>query len=588
MKILQKILSILLIIAILAISLNVFLIKNESNAVTMSSSYTQYVKSGISAFPESYQPYLEELADLHPNWVFKAYYTGIDWDELTSSSAENRCKKNTIYFSKSSTVMDPKALCICGQEGDSDYYCASASTVNYYLDPRNFLSEAQVFQFLDLSYDENITEDIVEKAVKNSFLNGTFKVNGKTYSYVDTIMEAAEESKVSAMHIVVTIFQEVGRGKEKSDGSYSLPKAVSGTVDGYEGVYNFYNYGATDGDGAVERGLKKAQDMGWTDPKTAIIEGAEIVLADNYISVGQNTKYFYKFDVVGNKILQESDGKKTYDKKYFFDHQFMTNIQDPTSQAYNLFTYYTNGGILSNTLTFNIPVYDNMPSQAVQQDTTLSESTGDFYWIDVNSSVYVRKSASTSSSSLGKATRGMIMAVTGSRGDFYKVTYYQATSYDKTNKKWKSEKKTGYVSKEYLTKCEEEKEPEVPFEIEEDEKIVDVAPGAKVSNIKNTYSDATIKDSSGKKITSTSATLATGYTVTINGKEYDIVMLGDTTGDGKISELDYVKIRNKITGNNKLSGAYLDAADVNKSGGITELDYVKVRNHITGSSKISL
>lgn len=595
MNISKKLLSILLIFSILTVTFSVFFVKNESNAVTMSKSYTQYVKSGISAFPKSYQTYLKKLEELHPNWIFKAYYTGIDWDELTSSSAENKCKKNTIYFKSGSTVMDPKALCICGKEGDSNYYCASASTVNYYLDPRNFLSEAQVFQFLDLSYDEHITKSVITNAAKNSFLSGKFKIDGKEYTYVDAIMDAAEESEVSAMHILVTIFQEVGKGTKKSNGTYTLPKAVSGTVDGYEGLYNFYNYGATDGSGAVERGLKKAREMGWTDPRTAIIEGAEIVLANNYIKAGQNTKYFYKFDVVGNEILQESDGKKTYSSSYFFGHQYMTNIQDPMSQAYNLFTYYTNEGLLDKTLTFNIPVYDDMPSHTVQQETTLKESEGDFYWVNVNSSVNIRKSASTTSTSLGKARRGMVVAKKGSSGNFYKVTYYKATSYDKSKKKWNGTKVTGYISKEYLKKCEEiesdpepEPEPEKPFEIVEDEKLVDLAPGGKVSNIKNTYKDAKIKDSSGKEVTSTSATLATGYIVTINGKEYDIVVLGDTSGDGKISELDYVKIKNKITGNSKMTGAYLDAADVNKSGTITELDYVKVKNHITGASKISL
>ena len=594
MNISKKLLSILLIFSILTVTFSVFFVKNESKAVTMSKSYTQYVKSGISAFPKSYQSYLKKLEELHPNWVFKAYYTGIDWDELTSSSAENKCKKNTIYFKNGSTIMDPKALCVCGQEGDSNYYCASSSTVNYYLDPRNFLSEAQVFQFLDLSYDEHITKSVITNAAKNSFLSGTFTVNGKKYSYVDAIMDAAEESKVSAMHILVTIFQEVGKGTKKSNGTYTLPKAVSGTVDGYEGLYNFYNYGATDGSGAVERGLKKAREMGWTDPRTAIIEGAEIVLANNYIKAGQNTKYFYKFDVVGNEILQESDGKKTYSSSYFFGHQYMTNIQDPTSQAYNLFTYYTNEGLLDKTLTFNIPVYDDMPSQAVQQETTLKESEGDFYWVNVNSSVNIRKSASTTSTSLGKARRGMVVAKKGSSGNFYKVTYYKATSYDKSKKKWNGTKVTGYISKEYLVKCDEKEEepedpePEKPFEIVEDEKLVDLAPGGKVSNIKNTYKDAKIKDSSGKEVTSTSATLATGYTVTINGKEYDIVVLGDVNGNGDITSSDLLGIVNHLNGNKPLKDAYKKACDANRSDTISSSDLLTVVNHLNESKKITL
>ena len=335
--------------------------------------------------------------------------------------------------------------------------------------------------------------------------------------------------------------------------------------------------------------------MGWTDPRTAIIEGATIVLANNYIKAGQNTKYFYKFDVVGNEILQESDGKKTYSSSYFFGHQYMTNIQDPTSQAYNLFTYYTNEGLLDKTLTFNIPVYDDMPSQAVQQETTLKESEGDFYWVNVNSSVNIRKSASTTSTSLGKARRGMVVAKKGSSGNFYKVTYYKATSYDKSKKKWNGTKVTGYISKDYLKKCEEiesdpepEPEPEKPFEIVEDEKLVDLAPGGKVSNIKNTYKDAKIKDSSGKEITSTSAVLATGYIVTINGKEYDIVVLGDTSGDGVVDARDSLRILKYQVGTYSFKKAFLSAADVNGDGVVDARDSLRVLKYQVGTYNISI
>jgi len=48
-----------------------------------------------------------------------------------------------------------------------------------------------------------------------------------------------------------------------------------------------------------------------------------------------------------------------------------------------------------------------------------------------------------------------------------------------------------------------------------------------------------------------------------------------------------IYVRNKITGRTKLTGVYLEAADVNKDGKVTSMDYVKVRNHITGASKIT-
>ena len=63
-------------------------------------------------------------------------------------------------------------------------------------------------------------------------------------------------------------------------------------------------------------------------------------MKNDYIAVGQTTKYFYKFDVVGNEILTESMGQRTYALKYFYGHQYMTNLRDPSSQAGSLYDIY--------------------------------------------------------------------------------------------------------------------------------------------------------------------------------------------------------------------------------------------------------
>lgn len=73
-----------------------------------------------------------------------------------------------------------------------------------------------------------------------------------------------------------------------------------------------------------------------------------------------------------------------------------------------------------------------------------------------------------------------------------------------------------------------------------------------------------------------------------NNKEYrfDIVLAGDVSGDGNISPLDYVKIKNHITKKNVLiDNVYLMAADVSGEGSISPLDYVKVKNHILKGGK---
>ena len=35
-------------------------------------------------FPDSYKPYINSLKNAHSNWVFKAVYTGLDWNEAVS------------------------------------------------------------------------------------------------------------------------------------------------------------------------------------------------------------------------------------------------------------------------------------------------------------------------------------------------------------------------------------------------------------------------------------------------------------------------------------------------------------------------
>ena len=78
-KVSTKIFSGILLLSIIFSFICTFFIKKEVNAA-LSSQYTQYVKSGINAFPESYQKSLAYLKYLHPNWEFKAYYTGISWN----------------------------------------------------------------------------------------------------------------------------------------------------------------------------------------------------------------------------------------------------------------------------------------------------------------------------------------------------------------------------------------------------------------------------------------------------------------------------------------------------------------------------
>ena len=70
----------------------------------------------------------------------------------------------------------------------------------------------------------------------------------------------------------------------------------------------------------------------------------------NYINKGQNTLYLQKFNVKPNDSAQ------------LYKHQYMTNVQAPYSEGRSTRSAYKTMGVISHTMIFNIPVYNNMPA----------------------------------------------------------------------------------------------------------------------------------------------------------------------------------------------------------------------------------
>lgn len=98
--------------------------------------------------------------------------------------------------------------------------------------------------------------------------------------------------------------------------------------------------------------------------------------------------------------------------------------------------------------------------------------------------------------------------------------------------------------------------------------------------------DVAHKDKNGQQILYTGGKIKF-MSGTVVYKEYSIVIVGDTSGDGDITYLDYVKVYNHIQktknpSSNKqlLTGAYLKAADMSGDGRVNYMDYVKVYNKI--------
>ncbi|MCL2859191.1 MAG: SH3 domain-containing protein [Oscillospiraceae bacterium] len=356
--------------------------------------YTQTVKNGIENFPTSYRNLLDQLIQNtdHTNWEFQAYYTGIDWSDFVKG--QSVLGLNRVYQSMDVAHRDPS------NNLESGFYAANSAITSYFMDPRNFINERNIFQFLDVSYNQqlynrSIVDDMVKKYKVFNFGNPiTFKMSDPkdsnynknvTMTYTDIIMKAAEVSQMSPISMVIKIIQEVG-----PNGSDS----VSGTYPGYQSCYNFFNIGAYDEGDAIVNGLKYAKAQGWFCPYYAIVQGA-IFNSKNYIMAGQNTAYFYKFDCVGTKILKPGETQTISSANLY--HQYMTNVQDPYGQSANLFTTYTNNGLLGKKLCFIIPIFNNMPD-IVYKPSTLSNSTETKYYTTITSTLNTRTQPSSSAS----------------------------------------------------------------------------------------------------------------------------------------------------------------------------------------------
>ena len=369
-------------------------------------------KEGIDSFPDSYKPYLLELQKKYPNWKFIALYTDLDWNYVIDN--ENQFGKNLVPKSYSDAWKNTKP----GEynvEVDAGWVDASRKAVEYTMDPRNFLNQVRVFQFESLSYDESTNNiNAIEKILYGTeFYNKIvqyYDSNGSqitmTSKYSNLILDAGRTSKVSSYHLASRIKQEVG--------PFLSHSSISGIVPGFEGLYNFYNIGATSSSepmGAIKNGLQYAKDgkgasqatkdkylIPWNNKQRAITGGG-IFIGSSYINLGQDTVYLQKFHVTSN------DGS-------LFWHQYMTNVLAPYSESKLIYNGYVNSDLLKDNLSFIIPIYNNMPEIPVQSPAI---SDSDFVadntkvYADVSTTLNVRSGPGRSYESITTVDRNAVM-----------------------------------------------------------------------------------------------------------------------------------------------------------------------------------
>lgn len=537
-------------------------------------------------FPESYKDYLRKLHASHPNWVFKAQNTGLEWSSVIEK--ESRVPTNLVHTSSPDSW---KSRDYGAYDPDTGKYivfdsggwvAASRSIVEYYMDPRNFLKEGSIFQFMTHSYDASTqTKEGLQKLVAGSFLANKFPEAGYD-TYSDALIYAGQQANANPYVLASMILVE--------QGTNGVGNSISGKVPGYEGYYNYFNVRAyaSGGYDAVEYGLIYAKGSGsygrpWNSRIKSIVGGA-MHYASNYINNNQNTLYLKKFNVM-NGLNSVST------------HQYMTNVGGAASEASNLAKGYDS----NDAVTFYIPVYKNMPAAACP---TPGSGSNDYFLKSLSVNGYNLMPAfnmytsdyelvvpsSTSSITVNAAANDSAAKVSGT-GTISLTSDVTTVKITVTS--------TGGTAKTYTITVARETAPVDTKPVSSKYNVGTYITGVDFNTSVNTFksnisapSGHTLKvaDAGGKE--KTSGNVGTGCRVLIcNSKgsivsDTAVVVKGDTNGDGKVSSADVLFMQRYIIKTYSLTGAYFSAADINNDGKIASADVLYAQRHILGTYTI--
>ena len=540
-------------------------------------SYEEQLRA--KGFPESYIKSLAVLHEQYPNWVFNPVLIDLDWNTVIAEEAvpgRNLVHKDDDDAKKSVAPTEYNWKENKWEFRDSNaWVSAHPDYIAYCMDPRNFLNATDIFMFEGLSYSSVHTLNGVNAILKNSFMQGekTYS-DGETINYANTFMTVGQSAGVSPYHLASRVRQEQG-----SDGTSSM---ISGTYPGYTGLFNFFNI-ATYGNGnnLYERGLSHARKNGWTSRYLSIEGGAKFI-ANNYIAVGQDTLYFQKFDVIAQGGL--------------YEHQYMTNVKAAISESSIASKGYSDEA-KQQAFSFNIPVYRNMPSEAVSF-TALGNRNNYLSSLNVSGqSLTPTFNGATTSYSIIVGSGVSSITVSGSpvvsKAEVSGTgTYNLNFGTNVINVNCKS---ISGETRTYTLTVVRQGASAGGYTITSDkynvgEYISGVAVGTTAADFVAGFSceGATFKvlNASGAEYTGTVSTgnLLAVYKDGALVAMLPIIIYGDVNGDGGITMSDLLSINRHVIGTISLNGTYLKAGDVNKDGQLASMsDLLAINRHILGT-----
>lgn len=568
-----------IIFLILIISNIFFTMVNVNQVFAVNQTISEDINSIDSSKYPGVKEQIQQLKTKHPNWSFKILYTDIDWNEAIGKEylGHGSSPKNLVPKTHNSSW-----ICnICGVDKAYDngsWRCASKSGIEYMMDPRNSINEADIFQFEELT-STGSDVNIVKKMTNGTFLQGREQ----------EITNIANTKGVNAYYIVARLIQEQG-------------KSGSELISGKTGYYNAFNFGASGStsEQVIANGLAYAKKKGWDTLEKSISGGVDLI-ANEYIKIGQNTLYFQKFNVT---------------KKSTFAHQYQQNLFAAKTESATLRNTYLDIESYDSKHTFIIPVFKNMPPKAclTPDGNSTATSGADLVKINVTTSLKLRKAPEDSTkvdwlwkneivARLEKGTTKIngaywdkIQKANGNVGYAPRETFDYETDYklylvpinttNGSNNSGNNSNSNGNNSNNNSNNNENKYHNTVKVLINDEKKIIKVSPDAIAKDILEAFGGSVkITKADGSFLNGENDNMATNFIVK---DTYTVIKKGDANADGIVNSFDYIRVMNYIMGRKQLNGYEKEAADANNDGIVNSFDYIRIMNYIMGTKKIEL
>lgn len=328
-----------------------------------------------AGFPSSYREGLCALSIAHPTWSFEPLF-------VTEISREAGEEYDFSFVIRKECEEADRSLVASGKEYlpyscgdgvlyDTGFYRATPEAVAYLMDPRNFLGEEGVFQFLSPE------SDLPSSKAVEAVLEGTV-----AEGLSETLLQMGQALSLDPLQLAVRLRQEQGtdgnalyrgnagsvlwdwfrKGVQREDGKW-IATPASGyqkedltALDGYYNPFNLSAYGSG-GFSVLLSGARFSRERGWDSLEKGLWGGGE-KLAEDYGKRYQTTLYLQKWNVDARSRTEKGESRN-------FWGQYMQNVGGALTEGKRLYEAYCRLGLLEQPLSFLIPVYEGMPQTPV-------------------------------------------------------------------------------------------------------------------------------------------------------------------------------------------------------------------------------